>query len=141
MHLKAIKIFIFFIFVINSLQAKPKLILPNYQEGKKIVNILLKNYFPIPEYEDKNKSWEILEFEPKKRILRKYYKNYYIFYYHYKIKIPIYDKKKETINYNYKIIDYRIEEIWLRVSNNDPNWSLTFLREDLLPGNFAIYIQ
>jgi hypothetical protein len=136
--LKVIKKFLLvFFIIIDILLSKPNLKLPSYEEGKKIVILLLKNHFPIPEYQLEDKNWEVEEFPPKKRLLRKFYKNSYIYYYHYKVKIPIYNKENDT----YKIQDYRIEEIWLRISPLESYGSLSFLREDLLPGDFSIYIQ
>lgn len=121
-------------FWLNVLMGNPTRSLPSYKEGKDIVNALLKNSIPIPLYLETPQNWEILEFPPKQRILKKFIDNKEVFYYHYKIKIPIYDKNKT-------IIDFRIEEIWLRISTAYENLSLSFLREDLLPGNFPVYIQ
>lgn len=136
-RLKVIKIvyniFLLFIFT-NISYGNPKISLPSYQEGKEIVNGLLKNSIPIPIYVGEDKNWEILDYPPKQRILRKFVDNKEQFYYHYKVKIPVYDKNKNVIN-------YRIEEIWLRVSLKSQILNLTFLREDLLPGNFPLYIE
>lgn|GEM_PF-3256152 len=134
MHLKVIKLIIFFWFC-SSIFSNPKIELPSYEEGKKVLQILLKKYFPIPEYQEENQNWEILEYK-QKRILKKVYNNSFIYYYRYKIKIPVYEKRNE----NYILTDYRTEEVWLRVAK-DSSWSLTFLREDLLPGNFPIFVE
>ncbi len=132
-------LFILFFLWYGPLIAKPHTLLLKYEEGKQIVITLLNNNFPIPDYQENknkdNKKWEIIEYPPKKRILKKTLNNQIVYYYRYKIKIPIYKREDLTI------IDYRIEDIWLRIQESEQKVSLSFLREDLLPGNFPVYIQ
>ncbi len=132
-------LFILFFLCYELLNAKPHTLLLKYKEGKQIVINLLNSNFPIPDNQEykkqDNKKWEIIELPPEKRILKKILNNQIVYYYRYKIKIPIYRRKDLTI------IDYRIEDIWLRIQEREQKVSLSFLREDLLPGNFPVYIQ
>ncbi len=134
MHSKVIKLILFF-FVYHSIFSNPRIELPSYKDGKNILQLLLKKYFPIPEYQKEDQNWEILEYN-QKRILKKVYNNSIIYYYRYKIKIPLYEKRNE----NNVLMNYRTEDVWLRIAKDSP-WSLTFLREDLLPGNFPIFVE
>ncbi|MFN3603511.1 MAG: hypothetical protein ACK4UJ_02240 [Leptonema sp. (in: bacteria)] len=105
--------------------------LPLYEEGEKILEKLVEEVLYL---QKEDFSIERLQ---TNRILRKWDKNQFVYYYRYKISIPIYERDGEKL----KKVSERKEEVWLRIPHDFSFIQLSFLRVDLLPGTNLVWIE
>lgn len=105
--------------------------IPSYWEGKEILLSLIEANLNIRKEDVQIK--EIM----KSRIIRKWENYQLIYYYRYKIVIPIYKREERSI----KMISTREEEIWLRIPESLSDIQFSFLRIDLLPGTHLTILE
>ncbi len=128
--MKVINNFLLFLFLSFGVLPQNRNI-PTYKEGKEILAKLIETKLNIPK-----EDIQLVE-QKKNRIIRKWEKNQFIFYYRYKMIIPIYRRKEKSI----QLVSTREEEIWLRIPESLSNLQFSFLRIDLLPGTHLTILE
>ncbi len=127
------KIIFIILFLVFPLQAREKLL--DYKEVKRLAEKYLKKQFPFSD-----KDFLLEELPAGNKILRKTENQYFVYYYQYKIQLPVYVRDNLSFRKNEEITP-RLEIVWVRVIPHQNLINLTFLDFNYLPGNSPVWLD